>query len=450
MVGTQFSFTPKESTSSRIILIPMGGEIDFQGLVSRLEPILEQYPVTIKHTQEEVRIELKDTESSPKPQMEPRYYYVLGPGSTPDDFRKNLALTKLSPGKKPGSLLFLHADRSIPPKNTRAYLDCGDFRGHFHIAPSHGPDIHRLARILTGNAIGLVLSGGGGRGFAQLGVIKALNDLGVPVDFVGGSSMGALMAAMCAIEHPIPQKAAEIGKYLKPNNSFVDRTFPFLSLIRGTKGKKSLAHLCEGWNLENLWITCYCVATDLVESDTVCLKTGPLWKAVQASVAFPGLFPPVIWGNQYLVDGGLLNPLPAECMVEYSPGAIIAVDTETENEFHCPTEEEIDHSGWRLLWRKLNPFYKKKLPPHVLQVFRRIIEAPGLQKKRAILRHFPIDLYLRIDEGDFKIDDFQQFEHLRKTGYRLTLAHSELLKELVHKGKKNLTLLQSTQKTIKN
>ncbi len=195
------------------------------------------------------------------------------------------------------------------------------------IRPDHrDADVARLARRLTGDSIGLVLSGGGARGIAHLGVVQALAERGIHVDRWGGTSMGALIAALMAtgIDH---RDALPLLRHeLVDGHPFRDYHLPRHSLIRAERARAMLERLFGARRIEDLPNPYFCVSVDLHRAEEIVHRDGPLVGAVGASMAVPGVAPPIDREGRTLVDGGVLNNLPVDVMADDDEGPVIAVD----------------------------------------------------------------------------------------------------------------------------
>jgi NTE family protein len=184
----------------------------------------------------------------------------------------------------------------------------------------------RVARRLTGHALGLVLSGGGARAFAHIGVLEVLAEEGITFDRVGGTSMGAFVGGMAA-EGWSPDRIRGICETEMVRHSpFSDYTLPRHALIRAHRAERMLRRLFGERTLEQLTLPLFTISADMLSARLVIHRTGPLWEAVGASMAIPGLAPPVSHQTQLLIDGGVLNNLPVDIMAADEPGPIVAVD----------------------------------------------------------------------------------------------------------------------------
>ena len=183
------------------------------------------------------------------------------------------------------------------------------------------------ARRLSGRSLGLVLSGGGARALAHVGVYDALHDAGFVIDRFGGTSMGAVISAILATGATPRELHAMIRNGFIAENPSNDYTLPAYSLIRGRKTYALLRAAFGSTRIEELPRRFFCVSTDLQTRRSVVHRTGLLADAVFASLAIPGIFPPVADSRgRMLVDGGVLDNLPVEPMARTGEGPVIAAD----------------------------------------------------------------------------------------------------------------------------
>jgi predicted acylesterase/phospholipase RssA len=186
--------------------------------------------------------------------------------------------------------------------------------------------VRRLARRLAGRAVGLVLSGGGARGLAHLGVVEALEGAGLQIDRWGGTSMGALVAASYARGMSSEQIKVALRRELVDGRPFHDFRVPRHSLIRATRAARMLDRLLGNDRIECLDRSFFCLSCDLYTASEVVHRSGRLVDAVGASMRIPGVAPPLATQGRLLVDGGVLNNLPIDVMAEDGDGPVIAVD----------------------------------------------------------------------------------------------------------------------------
>ena len=197
---------------------------------------------------------------------------------------------------------------------------------HCHLRPGNRNDLERLARILTGRAVGIVLSSGGARGFAHVGVVRALRQSGVPLDLLGGTSMGAVVAASVALEWDDGQLEDRLRQAFVTSKPLRDYTIPLIALVRGQKVSRLLREHFGELGIEQLCRPCFSVSSNLTTARTRVHRSGPIWRALRASVAIPGLLPPIIEDGDVLVDGGVIDGFPVGTMRAWHQGPLIGAN----------------------------------------------------------------------------------------------------------------------------
>jgi NTE family protein len=199
--------------------------------------------------------------------------------------------------------------------------------GTIHHLRLHAPgDLARLARHLAGRAVGLVLSGGAARGFAHIGAIRAWREAGLPIDRIGGTSMGAIIAAGVAAGWDDRELRARIHQAFVETNPLNDYTLPWIALFRGETVNRLLRRHFNETDISALWRPFFAVSTNLTRGGVHLHRHGILWRALRASIAIPGVLPPVLDDNEVLVDGGVVNNFPVDIMAGLGSGPIVGVD----------------------------------------------------------------------------------------------------------------------------
>ncbi|TSV94880.1 Patatin-like phospholipase domain-containing protein 7 [Bagarius yarrelli] len=312
-------------------------------------------------------------------------------------------------------LVLLHREDGPPPKGTAEWLNMRSWISrHLHLScprrvfsrrslpklremyqrvfekpPDRHSDFSRLARMLTGNAIALVLGGGGARGCSQVGIIRALCEAGIPVDLVGGTSVGSLMGALFAEERTYSRMrvrardwALDFGSMFK---KILDLTYPVTSMFTGASFNSSISALFKNKQIEDLWLPYFNITTDITASAMrvhtdgqsliiirSCLSlgrnvnlafryiSGSLWRYVRASMSLSGYLPPLCDPKDahLLMDGGYINNLPADVARSMGAKVVIAIDVGSQDETNL-TNYGDSLSGWWLLWKRLNPLAEK-------------------------------------------------------------------------------------------
>jgi NTE family protein len=243
-----------------------------------------------------------------------------GAGSKP--WPEGIAEAALARGARV-ELALLHDERVETGAATR-WLRTSPVALHHHIVDA--ADLGRLARLLTRRGVGLVLSGGGARGFAHLGIVRALREARVPIDFVGGSSIGAIIAACVAFDWSDEEMRLRYRRSFVDSNPVNDYTFPFVALTRGRKVARLLQREYGDVLIEDLRRPYFCVSANLTTGRALEHRDGRLVDALRASVAIPGVMPPVYRGEDVLIDGAAINNLPVDIMQSHAPGLVIGSD----------------------------------------------------------------------------------------------------------------------------
>jgi NTE family protein len=212
------------------------------------------------------------------------------------------------------------------------WLAASPTTSHHHVVDD--ADLGRVTRLLTRRGVGLVLSGGGARGFAHLGVIRALREARVPIDFVGGASIGSIIAAGVAMGWSDAQMHSCYRRGFVDSNPVNDYTFPLVALTRGRKVSRLLQREYGDVMIEDLRHPFFCISCNLTNGRAFEHRAGSLAQALRASVAIPGVMPPVVWGDDVLVDGAAINNLPVDVMQRHAPGLVIGSDVGAERPSH--------------------------------------------------------------------------------------------------------------------
>lgn len=310
-------------------------------------------------------------------------------------------------------LVLIHTDSTSLPANTDRWLSKRNLEGHFHIRQKKDEDFQRLARILTGNAVGLVLGGGGARGFAHVGVIRALQEEGVPIDMIGGCSMGALIGIQPAMGWNF-EKIVEINnKFFVDSKPISDYTFPALSIVRGKKMENFLKLGYGDKQIEDSWITFFCVSSNLSTAETVVHRRGDVWKAVRTSLSIPGMLAPVLHGNDLLADGCLLNNLPGDIMAEICKGRVIAVDVSVKTDFKI--QRDRIPSAWDVIRNRIFPSKQAEHLPSIMDIMTRSTLLASASKTDEVKSG--VDFYLQPPVEKVGLLDFSAFHEIVDIGY---------------------------------
>jgi NTE family protein len=319
------------------------------------------------------------------------------------------------------TLVLLHPAGQRSPTGTARWLDRRRVARHFHIRPALPRDLKRLVRLLAGRGVGLVLSGGGARGFAHIGVMNALAELGIEPDIVGGTSIGSVMGAWRAMDvRGEALVAAGHRAFVASGGPTSDVNFlPLISLIAGRKTRaitEAAVRSVAGAeiDIEDTWTTYYCIAGNYSTSTEAVLTRGPLAKSVLASYAIPGALPPIVLGGQFYVDGGTVNNLPVDVMERLGAGRIVAVDLLAE----LVRQAAFDWVPGTLamLADRLRPRHRRRydlpsLPEMLLDAT--FLQAVGRQK----LMRERADLCIRPTVGEVGLLDWKKYDQVVRSGY---------------------------------
>lgn len=319
-------------------------------------------------------------------------------------------------------VVVLHPGGTERPTNTRAAAARWSPHHIVHVRAGSTEHIERLCRIISGHAMALVLSGGGARGFAHIGVRRAMHELGIPVDLVAGSSMGSPLGAVMAIDHPVGLLTDYIDELYA---GVVDYTIPVVSLAKGEQLTRSIQTALGSWDFEDLWRPFFCMSTNITQATEVVHDTGGVAKAVRASVSIPGVYPPVAFGEDLHVDGGVLNNLPGDIMRKRHPTAtIIGVDVAPPRGPRARGDDPaLSVSGWQAL-RTAASKNRNEHPGIAAMLMRTMITASVRQRKRSVERG-DIDLYLDLDLSGISLLDFDAAHQVAPLGYEAAMPRLE-------------------------
>jgi predicted acylesterase/phospholipase RssA/CRP-like cAMP-binding protein len=284
-----------------------------------------------------------------------------------------------------------------------------------HVRAGSADDTGRLARLASGHGFGLVLSGGGARGFAHLGALRALREAGVPIDQVAGCSMGAPIAAAIALD-PRFDNDALLALAKQQFHRLLDYTLPIVSLIKGERITANIEETFGTYDIEDLWLSFYCVSTNLTKSHLEVHRRGSTARAVRASVAIPGVLPPVPYGGDLLVDGGVLNNLPFETMRDDSTiETIIAVDAAPDQGPRALADYGMSVSGFRALLASLRR--TRSHYPSVSSVLLRSMLTGAVRNQKVSMQEGTIDLLLKMHLPGVGLLEFERVDEAAAQGY---------------------------------
>ncbi|MEL6724669.1 MAG: patatin-like phospholipase family protein [Pseudomonadota bacterium] len=196
----------------------------------------------------------------------------------------------------------------------------------FHWHQMEGTHCDRLARTMAGRSVGIVFSGGGARAYAHIGVVKAMRELGIPIDFAGGASMGAVVAGCVAMGWDDAEIDYRIRKGFVESNPLGDWNIPVVGMVKGHRVDARLKEHFGEAEIGDLELPFFAVSTNLTDGAYRVHRQGLLRRALRASIALPGILPPVIEQGEVLVDGAVLNNFPTDVMRELQRGFVVGCD----------------------------------------------------------------------------------------------------------------------------
>jgi len=291
-----------------------------------------------------------------------------------------------------------------------------------HVRGGRKEDYERVARIITRRDVALVLSGGGARGIAHLGVIKAFEELDVPIDVVGGTSFGSIAAVMRAIGMSEAEMRDVVNRGVGKSGALIDLTAPAMALTKGARLLDVLRGAFGDAALEDVWLRCFCISSNLTTARPQMHVRGNAVAAVRASVAIPGVFPPVATADgDLLVDGSIMNNLPVDVMAEFADGGpLVAVNLRSRAHLAAgDLSAEGVMSGWRLLLNRFLPFRDTPEVPSLMALLARATET-GSSMADHVLEQ-AADYVLHPPVSDFGPMDFTAIDDLIEAGYRYTM-----------------------------
>ncbi|MGQ3040877.1 MAG: patatin-like phospholipase family protein [Brevundimonas sp.] len=316
-------------------------------------------------------------------------------------------------------LILLRDPRMARPANTGVWLDAIQPGRWFQAMEGDQADADRIARVITGSAVGVVMSGGGARAYSHIGALRALTEAGVPIDFVGGASMGAVVAAGPALGWTQEELEERITRSFVDSDPLSDITFPMLAMTRAKKVERLLEAAYGDVDLADLVRPFFAVSTNLTAGRIEVHRRGLMRRAMRASIAIPGLLPPIVIDRQVLVDGAVLNNLPTETMRQMTSGPMIGIDM---SQARGVDPELIQHPP--SIWRMLATGAWRRGPPIVSIMMR----AATLTTDAEIERSRTVsDILVQPTPDGVDIRDWKAYGPAVDAGYRAMKAELEAL-----------------------
>lgn len=310
------------------------------------------------------------------------------------------------------------------PKGSEAWMDAAMPSRLFHLRRDGNEDYARIARVLTGQSVGLVLSGGGARAYAHIGAIRALREQDVPLDFVCGASMGGVIAAGVAMGWDTEEMDERIKAAFVESSPLDDIAFPILAMTLGEKVHVRLQEHFGEVHIADLWLPFFCVSSNLTTGAYHVHKRGLLRDALRATISLPGILPPATLDNNVLVDGAVLKNYPADIMRALQLGPIVGVDVTRGRSI---TADDVARPA--SVWRWILSGQWRKGPPIVSLLMRAATVSSG--RDLAASRE-ATDLLITPEVAGVEIRDWAAYEPAVSAGYRTMMeALGKLTKPVI-------------------
>ncbi|MCC5996163.1 MAG: patatin-like phospholipase family protein [Oceanicaulis sp.] len=293
------------------------------------------------------------------------------------------------------------------------WVEAADAARCFHWRQGRSEDVRMLARMLYGRSVGLVLSGGGSRAYAHVGAVRAFQDAKIHFDFFGGASMGAIIAAGAALGWENAELEDRMRAAFVTSSPLSDWTLPVVSMIKGRKVDKRLAEHFGELDITDMARPFFCVSSDLTAGVVRVHRTGLLRQALRASLAIPGLLPPVVDGDSVLVDGAVFNNFPVKEMKSFHRGPNIGSDVTRTNTI-CAADfvNPPGFFGWALR-------HGLSEPPPIASLLLRAATAGSLDRLAAT--RDAADL-LVLPDLDMDLREWRRFDDAVEAGYSAATA----------------------------
>ncbi len=317
--------------------------------------------------------------------------------------------------RSPHWLCLLHAPQTIRPSGTNAWLQSLPVSEHFHVRDGHDGDINRLARHVSGRAIGMALSGGGARGLAHAGVYQALTDAGVPVDYFSGTSAGALLTCLLASDEGAAVALQRIARSVGiKKNIFGDYTLPVVSLLKSERLRAAVHATFGDQRLEDSWIPCAVVTTNLTRSRQQVFSRGLICEVALASCSLPAITLPIIMDGDLHCDGGLVNNLPVDILKTHGCRYTLASHVGSKLQLNLPSSTF--PGAWTILVDRI--FHGGRRTSGVPHLVELLVAATTLTSEAALADiTASADVFFEPDLSGFPVLNFTFGEQVAKAGF---------------------------------
>jgi len=315
-------------------------------------------------------------------------------------------------------LILLHPADTEKPSGTLQWLEHRQLDAYHHVRIDDPMHMARIARRLLGRARGIVFSGGGARGYAHLGVHRYIQEQKMPIDYVGGSSMGALLGASMAMGNSA-DAISELSSRFANKKALYDYTLPLAAMLKSAK----LSNFCQtvygDHRIEDLWVPFFCVSSNLSDGHEVIHDRGLVWLAIRSTISLPGIFSPVPTDDgQLLIDGAVLNTFPVDVMRKRLgwQGELIGVNVSQINEVKHNYDFGTTLSGWSVFWSRINPFRPAREIPRIVETLLRSTDIKGIERLQELKGG--LDVLIEPNVVEVSLLDFKSYADIADIGYK--------------------------------
>lgn len=298
----------------------------------------------------------------------------------------------------------------------------------------HTNDFSRLARRICGRSIGLVLGGGGARGIAHIGLIRALEEFEIPIDHIAGTSIGAFIGGLYAREGDLLRTVGRAKQFSGRMGNIwrilSDVTYPIVAYTTGHEFNRSLYKAFYDLHIEDMWLPYFCNTTNIMTSRMEIHETGYAWRFIRASMTLVGLLPPLCDNGSLLVDGGYIDNLPVAAMFSMGASAVFASDVGSLDD-NSPRNFGDTVSGWWLLINRWNPFSNARHVPPITEIQSRLAYVSSVKtlEEAKVAKNC---LYIQMPVHEYGTLQFGKFEEIQKQGY---IASMDILEKFDKEGR---------------
>lgn len=324
----------------------------------------------------------------------------------------------------------------LPYRGTARWLERRRIRDHFHVRPHVSADRERMARQLFGANLSVALGGGGARGFAHVGLLRACEEMALPVDRVGGTSIGSIVGGLAAMGLASSEIKERLRAGFVPSRKLKNWTWPVIAFDTSCGYQAALHHLYGDALIEDQPVNYYCVSCNLTRARQEVHRRGPLWKWVGASISYPLLAPPLVVNGEMLVDGGLLNNVPADIARADGAGFVLGVDVGASNAFKLPDTYNGRPQAGEVLWSRLRQRAggspkaggpTRVVFPTLIDLISRTCMLGSMIGHERARPH--ADLFLRMPVDAYRLLDFDRIDEIAEIGYQTALTGLQPVQE---------------------